>query len=171
VLVFALIAITNLCVGFALAIWLGQGPRPWYALFLPGKKTTGLIEIAALADSDPAPKSQQIDEEEPVVVSLMEISTEDLAKKTPPPKPRPIVETADEEEEETFATDLSAVLETGPTPADPVIDEEAVESMSFDELLDKTKPTPTNEADSESEPEEALTGGDIDALFSQAGKA
>ncbi|MEX1040889.1 MAG: hypothetical protein WDZ51_09680 [Pirellulaceae bacterium] len=187
-LVFVLIAITNLCVGFALAIWLGQGPRSWYALLLPGKQETGLIEIAPLADADPPSQTpQQPEEEEPVVVSLMEISTEDLAKKTPPPKPRPIAEPAakaEEEEEESFATDFATDLVTKvtpdktPEPAAEPANEDEIESMSFNQLLDQTESAAASEAEADEDDEdgsdtdsEVLTGGDIDALLSKAGNA
>lgn len=174
-LVFALIAITNLCIGYALAVWMGQGPRPWYAMFMPGKKTTGLIEIAPLEDAEPPPKRQQTDEEERVIISLEEISTEDLAKNAPPPKPRPVVDPRAEEEDETFATDLIAedVANIIPEPPAVTVDEDVVESMRFDQLLGQTEPTSATEAadNQEDDAEVALSGSDIDALLAEAGKA
>ena len=63
VLVFVLFAVINLAAGFACAVALGYGPKPWYALFLPsGGDSVVRIDALEAEDAPPAEDAEAKDE-------------------------------------------------------------------------------------------------------------
>ncbi|MCC9607208.1 hypothetical protein LOC68_13985 [Blastopirellula sp. JC732] len=62
-LLFALISVLNLALGFAAAVALGYGPRPWWGIFAEAG-TTGTVRIEKLED-EPAPPTDESNEAEP----------------------------------------------------------------------------------------------------------
>ncbi|EAQ80374.1 hypothetical protein [Blastopirellula marina] len=59
-LLFALISVLNLILGFAAAVMLGYGPRPWWILFAD-RASVGTVRIEKLEDEPPAADEATVD--------------------------------------------------------------------------------------------------------------
>ncbi|RCS40678.1 hypothetical protein DTL42_25260 [Bremerella cremea] len=110
-IVFLLFAVINLVAGFACAVLLGYGPRPWYALFLPSGGDS-LVRIEAI-EAEAEATSEQAASPEQVVAA--------------PPKPAPDPSPAPQEVVAEKVVE-KAVAEVAPeVPAAPPVNEPVAE--------------------------------------------
>ncbi len=135
VLVFTLFALINLVIGFVVAVLLGHGPQPWYALFLPARGNDVVqIDLLEAEEQSETPTAPPVAEEPPVprtpVVSqpFPEMNEPDDLPEDPPEQAPP--QTAVQEDSE---DDLDRLLKADPadTPTRPAaeMDESELEQL------------------------------------------
>jgi len=162
VLIFLIFAILNLAAGYAIAVLLGQGPQPWYAIILPGSSD----EVVQIEVEQPQANVAEADSEESVEVeeaSAQPNPAEETNEEEPEPEDVPLGSANEEPAEEgpnegnveTFLAGAAENLETA-------------QAESADEL-EETEPV----AEQAEEPEESkeaptVSNDDIESMFAAA---